>query len=345
MRVLDWFWERAEAAPRREDHNARLGEAIETLVRGTDPRLRLLSNYQRKLRAPVERALAYADQLISALPGPLELTPTAWGADTVLRALFASPDHLREFIALNGDPAELLVDCVDAGCDPLFGILAATPVERTVFGHALQGSMVVADVRQQTVSFEGFHIAGLSATETGLRAVAEAWCFEQMVMAALARLTHMRGRRDELRARQQLLECRLTLLQRGGSGLCCALGGGDPKDEDPQRIREELERNARELEALATGMGTLDTYLHRVAEVLESPDHVVRCRSFDLCLDPMNIVVEPTDPRGNTLRLTEYAFDHPQPRRWVVFLVKIPRAAFPPPRNGLEEAMQLLSIH
>ena len=75
---------------------ARLSAAVEEAIEGTDPRLRMVSGVNKKLRVPVGRSLAHARKLVAVLPGPSEISKTIFGSDPQVRALFAFVDHIRE---------------------------------------------------------------------------------------------------------------------------------------------------------------------------------------------------------------------------------------------------------
>ncbi|MBK7541242.1 MAG: hypothetical protein IPI57_05380 [Candidatus Competibacteraceae bacterium] len=73
--------------------------AIERVVEGTDPRLRMASHYRKKLWEPVEHAIEYVIELAEALPPPIEIASRRFTSDPRLRALFASSQHLQEILS------------------------------------------------------------------------------------------------------------------------------------------------------------------------------------------------------------------------------------------------------
>ena len=60
--------------------------AIDIVVEQTDPRLRFVRGFRRKLRKPVIRSLVYVDDLVTRIPGPFEISRKAYGSDPQVNA-------------------------------------------------------------------------------------------------------------------------------------------------------------------------------------------------------------------------------------------------------------------
>ena len=60
--------------------------AIGIIVDETDPRLRLVRGYRKKLRKPVIRSLVYVDKLVTRIPGPFEISRKAFGSNPQVNA-------------------------------------------------------------------------------------------------------------------------------------------------------------------------------------------------------------------------------------------------------------------
>ena len=76
---------RKAAARARE---AEIQLAIEHVVDEINPKLRAVSNYRKKLRQAVERALAHSTEIVASIPGPIEVNRSLWSSDPMLRAFF-----------------------------------------------------------------------------------------------------------------------------------------------------------------------------------------------------------------------------------------------------------------
>ena len=69
---------------------ALLEEAVEGVVDGIEPKMRLVRGYQKKLQPAVATARAYIDALVERIPGPLFITPKAFVKDPYVNAFFAT---------------------------------------------------------------------------------------------------------------------------------------------------------------------------------------------------------------------------------------------------------------
>lgn len=69
-------------------------ELIERAVDGTDPRLRALSGYRKKLRSAVIHAIDHVVTMVDGLPPALDLNPRSYGVDPEITAYFASKDEI-----------------------------------------------------------------------------------------------------------------------------------------------------------------------------------------------------------------------------------------------------------
>ena len=73
--MLQLFQSIFGAGPQDEPYPDELiSRAIERAVDGTDPRLRALPGYRKKLRAAVIHAIGHVVGLVDSLPVPLELS-------------------------------------------------------------------------------------------------------------------------------------------------------------------------------------------------------------------------------------------------------------------------------
>jgi len=107
-------------ADRLRGRYARLDEqdierTIDIIVEQTDPRLRFVRAYRRKLRKPVVRSLVYADDLIGRIPGPFEVSRKTYGSDPQVNALFGSVDDIDTLFANSKMLRDFFLD--NPGCD------------------------------------------------------------------------------------------------------------------------------------------------------------------------------------------------------------------------------------
>jgi hypothetical protein len=90
MKLFQSIFGRGESVGRYPE--TLLEQAIERAVDGTDPRLRLVPGYRKRLRQPVIRAIDQVIALVDGFAGPLTAGIDGYGNDSRLAALFASAE-------------------------------------------------------------------------------------------------------------------------------------------------------------------------------------------------------------------------------------------------------------
>ena len=70
-------------------------KAVERVVQGTEPKIRFVSGYQKKLRPAIESALRYIDALVEQIPGALEVNKAAFVNNPQVHAFFVNIEHLQ----------------------------------------------------------------------------------------------------------------------------------------------------------------------------------------------------------------------------------------------------------
>src|SRR5512147_2194565 len=83
-------------------------EAIERAVDGTDPWLRAVSGYKKKLRPAVVRAIDHVVALVNKLPPPLAVELKSYDSDPRLKAFFMSTAEMRQIFGDDRNLADFL---------------------------------------------------------------------------------------------------------------------------------------------------------------------------------------------------------------------------------------------
>ena len=337
MGILGWLHGSLES-----DDDVRIVDAMEAAVRGTDPRIRLVKGYRRRLRPAVERALEYCRELVEAIPGPFNASIEGWSTDPTVRALFTSAEELRGILSRSLEVSEFVASPANAEVHSVFGILSMVRTEHVVLGAALQGEFVRVDVPQRTVSFSHHAVRAPRGSEANLRRELEWRAFEHLVLEALEHVTFLQERRTRLVCERRLLRSRLSLMTGARAGLD---GLHVLPEEDTttfRRLRDELVENERELEAMQESLGNLEDYLERVVEVLGDPGSVVRIERASTRLTALNVVAENDRDAAVDLMLAEFSVHAPTPAKRTVAIIRFPRAELIPRRLALDEAAKLL---
>lgn len=316
--------------------------AIERVVGGTDPRLRMATQYQKKLWPAVERSMDYVNELVDSLPPPVEISSRRFTTDPRLRALFASSKHLQEILSF-GQELHQYRQRIGGGLPTdLYALLRTERTEKTVFGVALEGNIIRRDVPQMTVNFHDHRIAFPAGSETKTRREIKKRAFDHLIETALAQLVAVRTKKQELELQQRQLFQRKTKLLKGASvGLEPLLDLQANAMVTPAAIDRRLREIETELKRLRADSATLDQHLVKVAATLREPEKYLRLDRVTLTLDHMNIKVDKeAASTANTITFDEIMLG--KDRRITILPIHFPSNELLPEQDFFTEANRLL---
>ena len=316
------------------EQEAMVLDAIEKVVNGVDPRLRVVSNYKRKLRKGVKRSLEYIDQeVVSRLPEPVQVNRKSFGADPRVRAFFASAEELQRIFSHNKILREFFKHPENQALTESYALLGMRKQEKNILGAALQGDMVVRDVAQVAVNFSEHLIVAPAATELGTKRILRALAFNDLIARSLERITDRRLEKRRLEEQRHLLQLKLKALQAPDRSLKSQLEvprqAGDIEVAQRQLAEVDLK-----LEKSLVDFGTLDAHLYQVKEVFKHPEMYLRIDEISMRLNRMGIkLAENSGKPGNDISFNEITLG--EDRRFVVQLVKYSRQDMLPEQGFL----------
>ncbi len=316
--------------------------AIERVVSGTDPRLRMARQYQKKLWPAVERSIAYVNDLVDSLPPPIEICGHRFTSDPRLRALFSSSQQLQEILSF-GKELQQYRQRIGAGLPTdLYAILRAERTEKTVLGIALEGNIIRRDVPQITVNFHNHRVAFPTGSETKTRREVKKRAFDYLIETALQRLASVRTRKRQLEQQQrQLLHKKKQVLKDAQVGLESLLDPQISAMTTPAAIDRRLREIETELVGLRADSATLDNHLAKVVAILQEPENHLRLNHVSMTLDQMNIKVE-QDAATNASMLNFDDILLGADRQITALLIRFPSGELLPERDFFDEANRLL---
>ena len=319
--------------------------AIERVVDGTDPRLRAVPHYQRKLWEPVECAVDYVVEHAATLPPAIAFGRRNFTTDPRLRALFANPDHLLDILSLSPTQRDLLQPTIGTPPTEIYAALRMERTEKTVFGMELHGDQVLRDIQQTAVNFHNHQIAFPTASEVETRLELQKRAFDYLIEAALQRLLSMRACKHQLEQQQRrLLQHKAQVLKSARLGLEPLVENpAAPRPPDRTVIERQLQEIETELRRIRADSATVEEQLALVAATLREPGRYLQLEQISLTLDHMNIQVPAHSPRAaNTLTFQEVLLEN---HRFVVLLVRFSSSEIPPPTDFFEEAERFLNVN
>jgi len=239
--------------------------AIERAVDGTDPWVRGLSGYRKKLRPAVLAAIDHVVTLVDGLAPPRPATRDGYGRDPLLQAMFLSSEQMRQVLR-----DQLAAQSFEGGT--ACALLVMDLAQRGTFGVDLVGDTIVRDVPQVTVRFANHRLLDPTGTEDETRRLLKRRAFDHLLSLALRRMVAVKEIREGLDNRRALLQAKLDVLQRGNWGFDL----GKPQkpanivDLEAQfnEIEAQLQRVGRDDQAIEVALGLLTDVLGRPQEHL-----------------------------------------------------------------------------
>jgi hypothetical protein len=279
------------------EHSGRYPEslvdlAIDRAVEGTDPRVRALPGYARKLRDPIVRAIDHIVDLVDSLHeslAPVAVGAASFSADPRLSAIFASTESMLDILGRDQALRDFLDEGAGRGLRPVNALLLADPMERNILGLDLVGDQVRRDVAQVTVSFVAHRLLEPNDNKEENRRLLKRRAFDFLLTLALERITEVKRERADLTRQRDLLRRKLENLERGG----WSFKPSAPVHIDPAKLMAELDDITGQLDALGPEQSILEEHLAILIEVMGNPGQQVWAEPLSLYLDAMNIQREP----------------------------------------------------
>lgn len=259
--------------------------AIERAVDGTDPWLRAVSGYKKKLRPAVLRAIDHVVALVDSLPPPIAASLECYGEDPRLKAFFISKAEMRQVFGSDRNLLDFLRK-TDGGLPQVIALLFMEKKENMILGAELSGDIVMRDVPQMTVSFESHRLIEPSGDEGETRFRLKRRAFDYLISVALKRITSSKVERKDLERHRALLQAKLGLLHRGGWGFAEA---GSAESPDIQGLEEMLGQVEAQLLELGGDDDVLEAYLNILTAVLGRPEEHLYSKKETLIIDRMGI--------------------------------------------------------
>lgn len=309
--------------------------AIDRAVDGTDPRIRALPGYRKRLRAPVIHAADHVIALVDSLPAPVSATRKDFAGDPRLPALFASAEHLREVFA--GDAALGEFRDRHPGGERVIALLLAERHEKNVLGMELDGELLKREVAQVAVNFRSHRLVDADTDEAEMRRQLKRRAFDHLLSLALARITEVQGERAGLNRQRDLLRRKLSALQHGGFNFDAA-GGERP---DPAGLQAELDDIEAQLAALGVDDRALSAHLDIVAGLLAEAERQFWGEELVLHLDRMNIRRDAQDASARELRFQE--LHNARGRHLVMLLITVDPGELPQRVDAVTAAERYLA--
>jgi len=309
--------------------------AIERALDATDPRIRAVSGFRKKLEPAVVKAIDHVKAMALGMPSPVEASHATYGDDARLSSFFASPDRMSQVFGTDRTLIEYLAGPAGMGTQPILALLLVERTEKKVLGMALEGDQVQREVAQVQVSFDRHRIVDPSDDEDDLRRALARRAYDQMLAMALARITEVGGERESLEASQSVLRAKLRALKSARWDF--SAGGEEPPE--PAALEAKLAGIEKELAATGSGSTALPRHLEILCETLAKPEEALRIEPVTILMDRMGI--RQASAGGTTVELQLRELRNAAGATAVALPIAIPRGEIPK-RDILAEVQRTL---
>lgn len=276
--------------------------AIERIVTQANPALRGLGGYKRKLYPVVERLLAYSEELVAQVPGPITVDPDSWSSDPLVNALFGNVERIRQVVSGPAVRGWVTANPVPRG-DDLYALLAVMPVERTQLGMELLGDQVQRDVKQTTLSFTDHELHAVGESMPDARRVLAGQLIDLIVSIAIADIVAQEERIAALEQAVRMLKLKRKVVNPRAGAVDLSLSSSGQHLAELERLQARIDETERDLADASRGLGDIEQYLHRLVSLLDHPERHLGLTRMHLWLDRMNIVRDRADPVASEIQL------------------------------------------
>ena len=156
-------------------------EALESVVTGTDTRLRTVSSYRKRMRDGVRTLLDYVEDLIARLPPSLSVDQKSFLSDPRVNAFFVNRESIRGLFSRSPEMQDFFSAPQNSHLEHACAIMFMSRNEKQVFATGMSNGLLIRDVKQTTVSFSDHSIIHPRATEPEVRSALERLLFERYV--------------------------------------------------------------------------------------------------------------------------------------------------------------------
>lgn len=259
--------------------------AIERAVDGTDPWLRSVSGYKKKLRPAVLQAIDHVVTLVNALPPAIPVSFTGYSDDHRLKSFFISAAAMKKVFSTDRNLGEFLQGPAN-DAPQIVALMMMEKEEKVIFGAELSGDIIIRDVPKLTVSFDAHRLVDPTPDEAKTRRLLMRRAFDHLLSLALKRLTFVKSERKDLERRRTLLQAKLNLLEREGWGFDAAAAG---EKLSVATIEERLGEIETQLQEFGGNDCESEACLQIVADLLGKPEEYLLAKSETIFVNRMGI--------------------------------------------------------
>ena len=305
--------------------------AIEKALDVSDPRLRAISGYQRKLRPSARVAVDFVLDAVGRFPPALDVTPDRFGTDPQVRAFFGSAGQMREVFSENREIRSFLSEPKHGSLTHFYAGMRMTLTEKRVLANRMRGDTVQRHALRTAMNFGAHRIVLPNADEKSLREDLQERVFVRLIELALEQIGSSLERKGELKELRAALKTKLSALRSMGAGLEPLSGDTGETEGGISEIERRLADVDREISRTEVGGKTLEDHLGVLEHVLGHPEEFIRLESRIARVTRGGFKAEPgASDQGDEIAYLSFIADVGE---IAAALVRFPRDALLPEKN------------
>lgn len=299
-------------------------EAIENVVDGTEPRIRLISRYQKKLQEAVSTSLTYIDELVEAIPAPIEVSRKTFINDPEVNAYFVTIDDLQRIFSQSLELSAFFDDVENSHQHEAYAMLCMNMSEKRVLGVEVNGDMIRRDILQTAVNFSEHKIMSPASSEAGIRQGLKQCIFDGLITYALQGISSLKTQKNDLQDQRRILHAKLRHRLSQGTGMNALLATAYADQTEVAEVEVQLADAEKQLREMPVYRNAPLGYLNEVKNILAHPETFLKLEIVTLKLTRMGIKsCAESSVACNTIHFAE--LDIANVLKRVVAIVRYPR--------------------
>ena len=301
LKYIAGFFSEKKLPSLKYDTGYNLAQAIDQVIDGIDPKLRLVPGYKNKLKRSVTDSLKHISAVVDQVPGPINISRKTFLSDPEVRAFFSTPDSLQDTFSCGTELTKFFDLQENSEADACCALLCADKKEIQSFGSALKGNVVHRDVPQTSISFFDYKILSPAINEIEVRKGIKKCIFDGLVTYALQHIASIRIERSDLTHRHRILHSKLRTRQTQGNDLSKMLAEAHFDSEESLKLEAELKETQSRLEKMTGDKDILTFYLEEIIKILKEPEKFIQLNVACFRLNDMGIIINNDDKQSTNV--------------------------------------------
>ena len=194
LELLDNWNQRRDAS---NQETREILTAIESVVVGTDARIRAVSDYKNRLRDSVRGVLSYVEDLVTKMPEAVTVSQHSFSSNSLVNSFFVNTHDIRCLFSRCRELHNFFTAPENNELTEVYALLSVVKTEKNIMGKAWAGEMLISDVKQKVVNFSDHHITSPCSSEEQARASLKAEFLDNIIEYVKCHMTQIRCQQQE----------------------------------------------------------------------------------------------------------------------------------------------------